>query len=118
MSPTNGNYSLNASVCLTCHLSVLFCSKLFQKHKYCIETEKQNELFVLSVRICFATTRFSVVFLCSVYTLVNLFAEIIHSKYNCVENITTKNYHFSAGSIELLVGFLLSWNFVRDLLMH
>lgn len=107
MSLTNWNYSLNTALCLACHL-YLFCfiQSYFKNTNTVLKLRiRMNYFFYLSD---FASSLlcFWVIFQCYKYSLVNLSAEMLSSKYDCSENVTTKSCHFWIGSIELLVGVL------------
>lgn len=88
-----------------CHL-YLFCfiQSYFKNTNTVLKLRiKMNYFYYLS-DFALSLLYFWVVFQCWVYSLVNLFAEILSSKYDCSENVTTKSCHFWVGSIELLVG--------------
>lgn len=110
-------------LCVLLVTSVLFYSKLLQKHKYCAETENQNESFLLCQILPRHDQISCVVVPCCRYSLANLFPKMLYSKYDYSQNMTTENCHFWIGSTALLVVwgnfffFFLVINFVKVLLV-
>lgn len=123
VSLTNWNYSLSSAFCLACH-PYLFCfiQSYFKRTNPVLKLRiKMNYFYYLS-DFALSLLYFWVVFQCWVYSLLNLFAQMLSSKHDCSENVTTQSCHLWVGSIELLMGvvwgFFSSQNVVRGFFVY
>lgn len=100
VSLTNWNYSLNIAVCLACHL-YLFCfiQSYFKNTNTVLKVRiRMNHFYYLS-ESALPLLDFLCCFPCWMYSWVNLFAEMLYSKYDCSQNMTAKKYSLWIESI-------------------